>query len=585
MQITSVNDGQVVSSSSASVPLMVSVPGTDTGKDLEIDVTLTSPAGQSVWHSRTSATPNEQSSVALPDGLAPGLYRLDFVLYSAGEIVQKKSSSFFVASDAAGWRINGIKSFPPAITTAATVMLKADLLVPASSNPYLRWSWKGKVIAKGTQSAGLEQILWTAPSDEGVYTILLELFPSPPPSGSDFTFTSSLSLSTDIFVSGSKGLGSGDLGPESSYYSLLHLQATLADVGAGAQRAGHPQAAAVGSPEVVALGNTFGYRLDGSTGISIPWFALPGDAGGLKPFTISMGITFDDISKAGSLLTAATSDASLTVAIDMNQRTAAPEASISVGAGPAVVVPWSGAALSARQRYLISLSLVPQGSKISAQWFLDGEQVSATSATITSPSVRQDGSVIIGGPSGFSGVVDEFGVYYKEPGGRPSTDPGLYAAAQTVRYGNSLVFADGFDGVYLTSGLSLEGQGNLDAGTLSLAAGSWLDLPGFRLGGSAVTVTADLVNGSSRTARLQFQWEGSAQPPVQVDTTAQPSGIRFEVAADGLSVAVSSNAGTKTVTLPAASADTSNLLVKIGNPTDASGQLVLAEVLAVKEKP
>jgi hypothetical protein len=585
MQITSVSDGQVVSSSSTSVPLMVSAPGAEAGKDLEIDVTLTSPTGESVWHNRTAATANEQSSVALPSGLAAGLYRLDFILYSSGEVVQKKSSSFFVASDAEGWKITGIKSFPPVITAAATVMLKAELLVPSGSNPYLRWSWKGKVIARGTESAGLGQILWTAPSDEGVYTILLEMFPSAPAAGTDFPFTSSLSLSTDIFVSGSKVLGTGDLAPEASYYSLLHLQANLADAGAGARRSARTNAVAVGSPEVVTLDNSFGYRLDGTTGISIPWFALPGDSSGLKPFTISMGITFDDIAKAAAIVTAATSDSSILLTIVMNQHTAAPEAGISVNAGPAVIIPWSGAALSPRQRYLISLSIVPQGSRLSAQWFLDGEQVSSATVNVSVPTVKQEGAVVIGGASGFSGIVDEFGVYYQEPAGRPSTDPGLYATAQAVRWGSGLVFADGFDGVYLSSGFSVEGQGNLDAGVLSLPAGSWLTLPGVRPGGYAVTVTAGLASGSSRTARLQLQWEGGTQPPVQADIIAGSTGIKLEIAADGLSVSIMTEAGRKSIALPPPTGENANLLVKIGNPADAAGQLSLSEVLAVREKP
>ena len=63
------------------------------------------------------------------------------------------------------------------ITTTASVMLKAELDIPAGADPYLRWSWKGKVLAKGTLGNGFGQILWVAPSDQGVYTITLELFP------------------------------------------------------------------------------------------------------------------------------------------------------------------------------------------------------------------------------------------------------------------------------------------------------------------------------------------------------------------------------------------------------------------------
>ena len=124
-----------------------------------------SPAGDSVWHSRTTASLNEQSPITLPQGLAEGLYRLDLVLYSGGEVVQKKSISFFVARE--GWRIAGIRSFPPVITSGARVMLKAELETPDAANPYLRWTWKGKVIQSGMLSAGLGQILWDVPGEGG----------------------------------------------------------------------------------------------------------------------------------------------------------------------------------------------------------------------------------------------------------------------------------------------------------------------------------------------------------------------------------------------------------------------------------
>ena len=92
-------------------------------------------------------------------------------------------------------------------------MLKAELEIPSGLDPYLRWSWKGKVLARGTLSKGFGQILWVAPSDQGVYTITLELFPSSPPEDSDYTFLSSLMLSTDIFVTGGKALEGNDLSP------------------------------------------------------------------------------------------------------------------------------------------------------------------------------------------------------------------------------------------------------------------------------------------------------------------------------------------------------------------------------------
>jgi len=577
LQITSAFDGQVFASGK-SVPLMISAQDTTKNRDVEIDVTLGNSAGESVWHSRTAATLNEQSPISLPPGLAAGLYRLDLVLYSGGEVVQKKSISFFVAQE--GWKITGIRSFPPVITSAATVMLKAELQIPDDANPYLRWTWKGKVIQKGMLLAGLGQILWDVPGEGGVYTITLELFPSAPAAGSDFPFTSSLSLSTDIIVSGSAEAARGRLGPASSFSSLLRLQGSLADSGAGAKKAGKSKAQPIGALEVVVLENGFGYRLDGSSGIRIPWFAIPSDAGNLRPFTISLGVSFDEIGSAGNIVTAATSDGSFSLAISRNAQTSVPEARITgTGAAP-LLIPWTGPALSAKQRVLLSLSIVPQPAGLSAQWFQDGVQVSFLAAKYPLAGVKQEGNITIGGDQGFKGVVDEFGVYVQDAAGRPSSDPDLYSRAQAGIYGTRLVLADGFDGLTVTNGFSIEGKGQLAAGSVALAPGGRLALPPLRTG-QPLSVTADLSPDSGRTAALILQWEGSATPPVIVPVTADSGSLRVRVSSNGLSITVPSPEGEKTVNLTAPGGSGASLLMKLENPPDARSDLLIESVLVL----
>lgn len=581
LQISSIVDGQVLTQGN-SVPLLISARDTSKSRDVEIEVTLSSASGASVWHNRSAATLNEQTPINLPADLAVGQYRMDFVLYSSGEVTQKKSASFFVVKN--GWKIAGIKSFPPVITTTASVMLKAELETPPGFDPYLRWSWKGKVIARGTLSKGFGQILWVAPSDQGVYTITLELFPSSPPADSDFPFVSSLVLSTDIFVTGGKTLEGSDFGPESSYLTLLHLQADLADVGTGAKKAGKSAAVAIGAPQVVSLEDGFGYKLDGASGIQIPWLALPIDNGVVKPFTVNLGVSFEDLTGARSILTASASDGSFSLVITIDPATSAPQALITSAGAPALAIPWAGPALSQYQRYLLSLSVVPQSDSLTAQWFLDGVQVSALGASYRLSATNQNGTITIGGATGLRGTVDEFGVYYRDAAERPSPDPDLFLRAQSLKYGNSLLLADGFDGLYLSRALTLEGNGGLSAGSLSLPAGSGLDLPPLTPGGSAISVSVDLSSDSARTAALEVQWEGSAQAPLLIPLTADAAGFKFKVGADGLSIVVPSGAAEKTVTLPRPAQDDADLLLGIKDPIDAKSALVVAQLLVVQEK-
>lgn len=581
LQIASIVDGQVLAKGN-SVPLLISARDTGKTRDVEIEVTLSSASGESVWHNRSPATLNEQSPINLPADLAVGQYRMDFVLYSSGEVVQKKSSSFFVVKD--GWKITGIKSFPPVITTTASVMLRAELEIPSGFDPYLRWSWKGKVIARGTLSKGFGQILWVAPSDLGVYTITLELFPSSPPADADFTFMSSLLLSTDIFVTGGKTIEKNDLGPESSYLTLLHLQADLTDVGTGVKKAGKSAAVAVGVPQVVPLEDGFGYKLDGTSGIQIAWLALPVDNGTLNPFTASLGVTFEDLAGARSILTATAKDGSFSLAIMMDPTTAAPQALITSGSAAALTIPWAGPALAQNQRYLLSLSVVPQGGGLTAQWFLDGAQVSALSTSYRLSAIGQNGTMTIGGITGFKGTVDEFGVHYRDAAGRPAPDPDLFLRAQALKYGHSLLIADGFDGIYLSSGLTMEGNGALSAGSLSLPAGAGLALHRLIAGGSSISVVVDLSSDSARTATLEAQWDGGSQPPVLIPLSADAAGLKFRIGADGMSIVVPSGTTEKSVTLPRPARDDSGLVLKIRNPTDAKATLVLNQLLVVQEK-
>ncbi len=560
---------------------MVSAQDTTTSRDVEIEVTLGTPDGTSLYHNRSAALLNEQSPLTIPDGLAPGLYRMDLVLYSSGQVVQKKTVSIFV--DPNTWRITGIRSFPPVITSAATVMLKAELDIPANANPYLRWSWKGKVIQKGMLSAGLGEILWDVPGEGGVYTVTLELFPAAPPQGSDFSFASSVALSTDIIVSGSAAQTAGKLGPASSFLTLLRLQGSLADSGAGAKKVGRTRAAAIGSPAVVSLENGFGYQLDGSSGISVPWLALPVTAGALGPFTISIGVSFDDLASANQVVSASSSDGSFSLVMAINPRTSVPEARITSSGSPTVVVPWGGPPLSPRQRSLLSLSITPSASGLIAQWYLDGTQESRTALSRPVGPVSPDGSISIGGSQGFHGVVDEFGVYAWDAAGRPSTDPDLYLRAQSGLYGNRLVFASGFDGQALQGTFTTEGTARLNGGLLDLSPGGRLVLPPLQ-SGEGVDLTVELSASSGRNASLLAQWQGASQPAAAIPVVVTGTEIRCQLSADGLSLIVPSADGDHTVRIPPAGTTGTDLILKIADPADARSDLLVDSVLAVKTK-
>jgi hypothetical protein len=580
LQVTTVADGQVLTDGKG-VPLTVTASDPSKVKDLEMEVTISTPTNGSFYHSRQAVPAVNAQLYVQPPSLPPGQYKMDVVIYSSGEVAQKTSENFFVSTG--NWKISGIKSYPPVIGSAGKVLLKADLQYPDGANPWLRWSYKGKVIQKGSLSQGLGKILWTAPADEGVYTITLEMFPTAPATDSDYSFSSSISLSTDVYVSTGAQLAAGDLGSSDSYLTLLRLQGTLDDSGAGAKKLGKTSATAIGSPEIVSTENGFGYRLTGGAGFSLSWMALPVDGGALNPFTVSFGISFDSFGATNNIMVASTSDGNFTFTIAVDGTTHAPQAVIQSG-GQSITIPWSGVGLLTGQRYLLSLSIVPKGQTVTALWFANGELISTRTVPFSSPVLRQEGTTVIGGQNGFTGVIDEFGVYYHDDKGRASADPAQFLRAAQRKYGQSLVLASGFEGAYLPSSMTTEGKAVMTPGALTLPPDSALDFAAVNPLKGAVTYTVGLSPDSSRLAAFRLQWQGDSSVAADIPAAAEGTELKLKVSATGQSLVVSSASGDKTIPIPASAGSAPALIVRLANPQSSRTPVIVVRVLAVRDR-
>ena len=122
---------------------------------------------------------------------------------------------------------------------------------------------------------------------------------------------------------------------------------------------------------------------------------------------------------------------------------------ITSAGAPPLLIPWGGPLVPAKERVLLSLSIVPQAGGFAAQWFLDGVQVSSHGRRQRpSAAPRQDGSITIGGDQGFKGVVDEFGIYAWDAADDRRRIRTCTPARRRPSTGARLVFADGFDGLY-----------------------------------------------------------------------------------------------------------------------------------------
>jgi hypothetical protein len=514
-----------------------------------IDVSVLDAAGHSLWHDSVPvAALDEEHQIALPE-LQTGRYRLTLQVSGEDGVLAEKQISFFYLAGQYG--IAGVSSYPPTVQPGKEAVITAQLLYPAGSDPYLRWSSGGSVLAKGLVSRGLDRISLTAPKEEGVRTIEVELFPVAPAAGEDFPFASALSLAARLYVSGARVSRDDALLPASSYYSLFHFNGTLEDVGAvaagaaailapatasepppgargaaeagghsagqttstGAAAGGTPAvtAQAVGSAHPVDAAGPGGYRLSGNAAIRYDRLILPLQDGLLAPCTFTLKLRASGENASRSLLAMTADDAAFRLELRTDEL-GRPVAQVRTGSAH-VEFPSGMPALQPDAPHRLDLSLLPAGGSLSASWFLDGEQTSFATQAVELPRLSGAGQTLLGGEDSFSGLVTELGVYFLDDEGRPAVDPAIYRNAMKEVYGAGLVMAEGFDGLYLPEGFRLlKGAARLEGGDLTIGPGATVSVPLFEVGASETALHLRFAASVPPGGSLSFVWEGQTSP-------------------------------------------------------------------------
>ncbi len=463
ISIKSASNGQTVA---ADQPIVFAVTGGHSPEPDRVVVSIASADGTGASETAIDAPDlNRDLSVDL-GSLAghAGQYRARFSLISGGTVIQEKSLVFFIGL--AGTSINGIESRPSLIYTGSSVELSVELAAAEGSDPFLRWTENGKPFGGGLASKGGARVSWKAPQDPGVYSIGVELFPVAPAEGLGFRYSSSIRTSTELYVSPLKQGRS--LGPAASYWMLYDLDGSLADAARGGV-----DAEAVGTVEPAASGDNLGYSLVAPSGLRIGRSIIPDAGPQLQGLTVSIGLTLAETRPGARVLVSGAGQRTITVSIASDGSPLALFHSESRD-----LTAHSGLApLLSGERHEIDLTLMRTAAGIAAIWFLDGEPGSVTQLGKDAQlPAAGTGETSIGGPGGISGVVDELGVFYRDADGRPGPDPDVYLRAMSLRHGDALLVADGFDGGQLKTTWHVEGTASVDLGKLLLAPGSSLEI-------------------------------------------------------------------------------------------------------------
>lgn len=488
---------------------------------LEITLNAVTEQGveQSVWNtSISSPLTDEELELLLPE-LETGQYTIVFtVVDEEGAQEQERINFFYINGE---YAIRGISSFPPTTTAGHETVLEADLLYPEQANPYIRWSQDDVVLAKGSLADGLQKITWSAPGEQGVYSIQVEMFPVPPPLGGDYSFSSSVELTAKLFVSAQNLLTDDELVPEDSYYALFHLNGSLRNSGLLGTETAQEEAQAIGQIRWNNEKGIMGLQTGSGSGLRYPLNVLPMLEGQLSPCTVTFKLIPTEENANQNLMV-----------IEQNEEfrfriffDSAGQLVATIGIQDELLnLPSGISGLDTGKYHRIDLSLVPLQDELQALWFLDGKQTASIVEVPLPGDLSQEGQTLISGINGYTGTITEMGVYYRDPLNGLSVDPGIYRKAMQQQYGRRLVLAEGFEGLHLPDPESWKlnpenAAATLRSGRLVLPVGSRLTLPFFELGTEGTAFVVEFFGTIPPGSTVALKWEGGDTPFLVVDPT------------------------------------------------------------------
>lgn len=435
--------------------------------------------------------------------LGSGYFEL-LISYSDGDaLIAEERVPFFITT---GWlSIGGVSTYPTSFYPGSQGLVELRATIPEGTDPFVRWRFEGEEIASGYVSAGADRALVTSPSRDGVYSLSVELFPSGPAEEERFEFESAISYETQLFVTRERTLAETDLSPEGHYLTLFHLQGDFRD--SGVRDLFEPNvpmvATTLGAPQLRLEDDIFGYYLDGDSGFSVAAALLPYLDSDLSAFSLTLRLRPAALGEQDRIVLVEDVSGNELMSLSSN---AAGELRISLQTQSGIESAVSGSPLlTIGESTTISVSVLPGAESTQVLWFADGLLASVSSLSpINAPAEVAEteddeaewslrpGRTVIGGGPGFTGVVDEVGVYFRDEGDRPSSDESIFADAMALTYGDSLVYAEGFETQELPRELLAYGDVRIDSGQLSIGSQGGVVLPRFPFGDEELIVEIDL---------------------------------------------------------------------------------------------
>ncbi|MCP5513988.1 MAG: hypothetical protein H7A26_00815 [Spirochaetales bacterium] len=379
-------------------------------------------------------------------------------------------------SETGYYAVKTMLSYPPDPAPGENVLLIADSVYPEGRDPYYRWEINGKIVHEGLFSAGGNKYSWKTTANEGAFPVRVEMFPFEPSKAVFDNFISPFFNESIIFVSESNRKRSNEFTPESSYSTLFHFRGEITDSGYNPLKG----AAGIitGSPALDFRSGIYGYYFKNNDSISIPSLSVPfSKQGEMQPFSIKFrflpdySAAFSEKQGTVPLFTAFSEDGIFSLVSGFSGRG---EYYLELVSGGQRFISRAYDSISAAGNIInLNISVYPDNGSSLIVWMINGRTVQKDKAPFRPELENTKGSAVIGS-SIYPLLIDEAGVFTRTSDGKSSVDPEAFRNYNLEKFGNDLIFAEGFDNSFNVNNIAVSGTPELKGGSVILDPGEML---------------------------------------------------------------------------------------------------------------
>ncbi len=477
--------------------------------------------------------------IVIPEGIAAGYYDLSAGLYRQDELIVELNEALFITPDVFG--LSGISIYPSQFEPNSQGILQAGIRIPAGSSidPFIVWRFDGAVAAYGLLSEGYDEVRLDSPSVNGVYSLRVDVYPIAPSDGRPYDFPSRRAQSAEIVVSDEIPARPYELQNPSSYFSLLRLNGSVRDIGARMDLQQSPASFRTEGiqPELEIVDGRLGYSLTGGTIFYVGSPVVPFRHGGLAPFTVTFRGRFaapEDESVHEEFLYSQAQEDFLDISAQDGLLTAKLKYS-----GVEYAFPVSRSVLPDGEYVRLSFSLLEENGWVYGMWQVNGILISVSSWEIEdfsegdvagpvssrSEYIRMLGLSRIG--KGISGMLEEFGVFFRNPAGEAGINAYEFNRMMELQYGGQLIYAKSF--LTQPEDVRLSGPAVVSGGYMQLSPGAEVRLPMALFSGTDIIFElslADSDEGSASASVMLEDEDGARSLPIDLaESTSLQAGV------------------------------------------------------------